>query len=130
MLWAKLPLLLHLIIELPAAVSFICKPRAQLPGASVDAVLILNSYGGLLLSTDILCALVLWRDGFDETSVMVCFSLGVYHLFPIRRAYVRLSRGGGGGIGTGVLGGPGVHLVAHLVCLVTLLMACVFGTRF
>lgn len=135
MLWAKLPLLLHTIIETAAALSFICKPEAQLPAASDDARLILQSYGGLLLSSNVLCVLFLARPGLDSATGLVALGVASYHLWPARRAFVRIRRGIGIGIGAEqrrqarVLGGPAVHFVVHVVCFVALMGTGLVGLR-
>ncbi|KAK1767828.1 hypothetical protein QBC33DRAFT_558658 [Phialemonium atrogriseum] len=133
MLWAKLPLLLHTIIETAAALSFICKPEAQLPAASDDARLILQSYGGLLLSSNILCVLFLARPGLDSATGLVALGVASYHLWPARRAFVRIHRGIGIGAEqrrqTRVLGGPSFHFVVHVVCFVALMGTGLVGLR-
>ncbi|KAK3381608.1 hypothetical protein B0H63DRAFT_209777 [Podospora didyma] len=129
----KAPLLYHLAIETPAALSFIFKPSAQLASAAAatpEAVLILRSYGGLLLSTNLLCAVFLARPGFDSATALVSLCLGSYHVWPLSRAWVRLF--GGMPMQQGekeqkVLGGPGVHLVVHLLGLVALVGAGLVG---
>ncbi|KAL5331803.1 hypothetical protein ACEPPN_001341 [Leptodophora sp. 'Broadleaf-Isolate-01'] len=80
-----------------AAVSFLSQPQIQLqdPEASEEAVLICHSYAGALLTHDVLCFLFLVVGGsqiFDGTSAMLAASLAVYHVFPMRRAWVRLQR--------------------------------------
>ncbi|KAK3332115.1 hypothetical protein B0T19DRAFT_95108 [Cercophora scortea] len=120
----KLPFLLHLLVELPASLSFLLHPTSQLPGASPSARLILRNLGGLLLSTNLLCLVFLARPaGHDATAGLVALCLGSYHVWPIYRAYARLRYGvgeQGGGGGKVLFGGPAVHLVAHVVCLVAL----------
>ncbi|KAK0628921.1 hypothetical protein B0T17DRAFT_170608 [Bombardia bombarda] len=125
---AKAPLLLHLLIETPAALSFLLHPQAQLPGASDDAKLILRSYGGLLLSTNLVC-LTLLLDGTTSTTMAarITLCLGLYHAWPIYRAVSRIRRYGRVASGppkekgaVTVLGGPALHFVVHVVCLVAL----------
>ncbi|OIW24474.1 hypothetical protein CONLIGDRAFT_98254 [Coniochaeta ligniaria NRRL 30616] len=122
---SKLPLLLHALLETAAALSFVLTPAAQLPGASPEARLILRSYGGLLLSSSILCLGFFLRPGFDSAARLVAGSMAVYHFFPIGRACVRLRRGRAEG--GRVLGGPAVHLVVHLVAVVGLGLSAVYG---
>lgn len=128
--WAKFPLLLHAAIETAAAISFIANSTAQLPGASDDAVLILRSYGGLLLSSNLLCFLFAARPGFDAATALVAVSVGSYHLWPAGRALARIRRGiGTEGDQGRVLGGPALHLVVHVVCFVALMGAALFGVE-
>ncbi|KAK4189391.1 hypothetical protein QBC35DRAFT_493543 [Podospora australis] len=155
----KLPLILHLLIETPASLSFLLKPHSQLPGASPEAVLILRNFGGLLLSTNILTLLFLYRgtgkEEDDGLTALVEICLGTYHFWPIHRAWRRMNgsrlssakreerkeRENTNGKGNGYngwsqngngkrmekkeekapLGGPKVHFVVHVVCLVALL---------
>jgi hypothetical protein len=134
MAWtSKAPFLLHLLVESGAAFSFLLRPWQQLPGASEDAKLILRNYGGLLLSTNLLCLVFLLRrpgfNGDDDLvvgSVAIC--LGSYHIWPIYRAYARIRYGiGMEGAQRGVLGGPALHFVVHVVCLVALVGTGWFG---
>ncbi|ROW13552.1 hypothetical protein VPNG_04370 [Cytospora leucostoma] len=97
--FANLALLLHLLVEVPASVSFLLAAPRQLRkhNPSPEAVLICQSYGGLLLSTNVLCFLFLvYRGGdFDDATAILAASLAVYHVFPIWRAWVRIRSQGG-----------------------------------
>lgn len=130
----QLPLLLHLLVETPASLTFLVTPAAQLPPAaarSPEARLVLRNLGGLLLATNLVCLAVLASlapadaaagDGQQRRlAASVCLCLGTYHVWPAYRAYARL-RGyaGASGRGNRVLGGPVVHLVAHVLCFVAL----------
>ncbi|KAL2147286.1 hypothetical protein VTI28DRAFT_10276 [Corynascus sepedonium] len=90
----KLALLLHLFIETPASLSFLLAPRSQLPGASPEAVLILHNLGGLLASTNlVVLVLILSLSPGSATELLagrLCLCLGTYHVWPIRRAWVRM----------------------------------------
>ncbi|KAI1632911.1 hypothetical protein F4809DRAFT_57767 [Biscogniauxia mediterranea] len=113
---AKLPFAAHAVIETVAALSFIFRPDAQLPGCSPAARLILRQYGGLLLASSFVCAAVLVADpGLEDATMMMrllAVALGTYHVWPCHRAWVRLRSGS-----SATLGGPALHLVVHLVCL-------------
>lgn len=126
----QFPLLLHLLVETPASLSFLLAPRSQLRGASPEAVLILRNLGGLLLATNLVCLVLLsaGSDGdggsrYSRLAASVCLCLATYHVWPAHRAYSRIARGvvGGKDGGRKVLGGPKVHLAVHLVCLAALL---------
>jgi hypothetical protein len=122
----KVPILAHFLVETAAAASFIGAPQKQLPDAKEDAVLILRSYGGLLLSVNFMCLFFLFRPDFDDTTRMFATCLASYHLWPISRAWTRLSsRVGLDGEQGRVLQGPRVHLVVHAGLFVGLLgVAC------
>lgn len=122
---SKIPLLFHALLETAAALSFTLNPTTQLPAASEEARLILRSYGGLLLSSAVLCAGFAVRPGFDSATRLVAGSMAVYHLFPIGRAYVRLTRRQAKE--GRVLGGPVVHLAVHVVAVVGLGLSAVYG---
>ncbi|KAK4242796.1 hypothetical protein C8A03DRAFT_39952 [Achaetomium macrosporum] len=132
MTFLKPALLLHLIIETPASLSFLLASTAQLPGASPEARLILRNFGGLHLATNLLCLVFLLRKpaaaglgngDIEQLTAMSCVCLGTYHVWPIYRAWARMT--GHGGIDVErqkkVLGGPAVHLVVHVACLAALL---------
>ncbi|KAI5918722.1 hypothetical protein F4810DRAFT_558954 [Camillea tinctor] len=118
----KLPFAVHAVVETVAALSFIFRPDAQLPGCSPAAKLILRQYGGLLLASSFMCAAVLLITDNDAvtgtaatTMQLQALALGTYHVWPCYRAWVRIgSRERGRGATT--LGGPSLHLVVHLVC--------------
>ncbi|KAL2760080.1 hypothetical protein ACRALDRAFT_205894 [Sodiomyces alcalophilus JCM 7366] len=115
-----------------AAISFILHPDSQLTrpvSSSPAAHLVLQSLGGLLLSTNLVCLVFLARPGFDDTSRLVVASLATWHVWACRRAWLRLTMyvdedGGGAGCekaaGPGAtsrrtFGGPAVHLGVHVV---------------
>lgn len=127
----NLALIFHLLVEVPASLSFLLGAHKQLrePNPGPEAVLVCQSYGGLLLSTNVLCFLLLCHKGsnIDDATAIVAASLAVYHLFPIRRAWTRIKSQGGHGRGWGqqaqVLGGPYVHLVLHSLLFLSLTWA-------
>ncbi len=124
----KPALTLHLLTELPASLSFLLTPTSQLPGATPDATLILHNLGGLLLATNLMCMVLLLTqhdEKNDRLAAMLCLCLGTYHVWPLRRAGVRMRRMIGEKVV--VLGGPRVHFVVHLVCLVVMLGSGVLG---
>ncbi|KAK3349917.1 hypothetical protein B0T25DRAFT_549222 [Lasiosphaeria hispida] len=128
--WCKLPLVLHLLVETPAALSFILHPTAQLPGCAAEAKLILRSYGGLLLATNLICLGSLARPGVDSTVGLIALCMGTYHLWPTYRAYARMKFGiGMKGVQGAVLGGPSLHFALHVFCFVSLMGTWWFGSR-
>lgn len=134
-----LPLLLHLLIETPASLSFLLTPHLQLPGASPDAKLILRNFGGLLLATNLACLVLLannYSGTADDTEMRtltarLCLCVGTYHLWPTHRAWARMKRGGDKGKQgeKKVLGGPKVHLIVHVVCFVALIWGGMLGLK-
>lgn len=119
MILAKLPFVLHAVIETAAALSFIFTPDRQLPGCNVAAKLILRQYGGLLLSTNLICLAILSEPGFSPLARLLAAALGTYHIWPCYRAYIRIYHDLGVSVEKKpVLGGPQLHLMVHLVCLV------------
>ncbi|KAI0004367.1 hypothetical protein F4779DRAFT_621498 [Xylariaceae sp. FL0662B] len=118
MIPAKLPFVVHAVVETVAALSFIFKPDKQLPGCNGDAKLILRQYGGLLLSTNFVCFAVLIEPGANHTTQLLAIALGTYHIWPCYRAFVRIRRSvGTKGHESSGLGGPRLHLAAHVICL-------------
>ncbi|KAI5464791.1 hypothetical protein BGZ63DRAFT_421787 [Mariannaea sp. PMI_226] len=122
-----IPFLLHAIIETPAALSFIIRPSSQLSPLHPDAALILQSFGGLLLASNLI-AIIFIRRPFDDVARHVAAALAFWHMWPCYRAFVRLQRmtesnpesntEGDGNESTsppGTLGGPLVHLAVHLL---------------
>jgi hypothetical protein len=122
--WIRAPLLLHWTVEAPAAASFLLTPSLQIPGASAETKLVLRSYGSLLLATCILSIIFLSRPRYDDATITFEGMMAFYHIFPIYRAAARIRNGiGMEGKQGRVLGGPGLHLVVHLACFVSLLGA-------
>ncbi|KAK1546093.1 hypothetical protein CPAR01_00060 [Colletotrichum paranaense] len=121
---AKLPFFFHIAIETAAACSFIHRPGSQLTNPSIAAQLVLQQFGGLLLTTNLICLIFVLRP-FDETSRQVAAALAFWHVWPCWRAYVRLTRPEvddlgkekGGEVKAATqktLGGPAVHLAVHI----------------
>ncbi|RYP29311.1 hypothetical protein DL767_006772 [Monosporascus sp. MG133] len=120
MISPRLPFAAHALVETPAALSFILTPEKQLPGCTPAAKLILRQYGGLLLSSVLVCIFVLLEPGsFDGVACrLLAAALGSYHVWPCYRAYVRLRSGAGreDAAAASTLGGPAIHLAVHSVC--------------
>ncbi|KAG8169817.1 hypothetical protein KVR01_000562 [Diaporthe batatas] len=127
----NLALVFHVLIEAPASLSFLLNAPKQLLESrpSPEAVLVCQSYGGLLVATNVLCLLLLYSRGistFDDASAIVAASLAMYHVMPLRRAWVRIrARGAGRGWlqQADALGGPYVHFMVHTLLLVSLTWA-------
>jgi hypothetical protein len=123
----KAPLLFHALLETTAALSFLFYPQVQHPTAATDleTKLILRSYGGLLLSTAVLCAGFYFREGFDDPARIVSGAMAVYHVFPIARAWMKLRMTNVRG--ATFCGGPAVHFLVHWGALLGLTGAAVWG---
>lgn len=131
----NLALLFHVLIEAPASLSFLLNAPKQLRESkpSSEAVLVCQSYGGLLVATNVLCVLFLCCRGssnFDDASAIIAVSLAIHHVMPMRRAWVRI-KAQGAGRGwlqqADALGGPYVHLMVHALLLVSLTWAGLHG---
>lgn len=126
MILAKLPFAIHALVETAAALSFILNPEKQLPGCNTAAKLILRQYGGLLLSTNLICLVILFEPSFTNTTRLLAAALGTYHIWPCYRAYVRISQNKEGtNKEKPVLGGPLLHLIVHLACFGMFIWTCV-----
>lgn len=131
----NLALIFHVLIEAPASLSFLLSAPKQLRESrpSPEAVLVCQSYGGLLFATNVMCVLLLYRRGssnFDDASAIVALSLAMYHAMPIRRAWVRIkTQGAGRGWlqQADAMGGPYVHFLVHALLLVSLTWAGLHG---
>lgn len=110
---------LHILVETPAALNFFINPLEELqlaiPSPSAEALI--RQYALLLLWSNAIALVFLLRP-IDKVSRRVACALGFYHLAPASRAMSRLVRNEPA-LGTS-LGGPAVHLVVHIFCLVTL----------
>lgn len=131
----NLALLFHVLIEAPASLSFLLDAPKQLREArpSPEAVLVCQSYGGLLVATNVLCVLLLYCRGstnFDDASAIVAASLAIYHVMPLRRAWARIKAqdaGRGWLQQADAMGGPYVHFTVHALLLVSLTWAGLHG---
>ncbi|TLS28833.1 hypothetical protein PpBr36_00309 [Pyricularia pennisetigena] len=138
-LLAKLPLVLHIVAETGAANSFIRHPRTQLRIRGADhadvqreADLVCANLGGALVATNLVALVVLLRPGdtaaLDETSRLLVLALASYHIWPMYRAFARLTSPGAALKYQDVpMGGPAVHLIVHWVCFASLLCSALFG---
>lgn len=111
------------VISTCAALTFVCRPTAQLKAILSAAELILKCNGGALISTNLIATIFLFRP-CDATSRLVAF----WHLWPTHRAIVRIQHGIDveGEIGK-TLGGPPVHLLVHSVLFVMFMFAGLVG---
>ena len=108
-----IPFLIHIVIELPAAINFFLHPSATLAVEQPFAHAIIRQYA-LLLMTSNLIALVFLFKLPDSTSRKTAGALALYHFGPLWRAGFKIWDGEGSG--QRGLRGPWVHLIAHAVC--------------
>ncbi|KAF4345943.1 hypothetical protein FBEOM_85 [Fusarium beomiforme] len=125
---ATIPFLIHALIETPAAFTFILKPSSQLQPLPPSAALILQSFGGLLLTSNLI-ALIFLRRAFDDATRQAALAFAFWHIWPCWRASRRLSgyTEEGEASTTKTLGGPMVHLGVHAGLLTMFLVAWYFG---
>lgn len=129
---ARVALLFHAAVEAPAAATFLFFPERQLSTSTtlpLETALVLQNLGGLLaVSVGTSLVLAIWgappRISYGLRGAL-CLCLASYHVFPSRRAYLRLKHGLGssGGPAKKTLGGPVVHLAVHSIGLVLLTSA-------
>ena len=115
------PFILHLVIELPAAFAFAFSPSTTLSVPQPYAHAVIRQYALLLLSTNIIAAIFIFRghkactiDNDGLTERRVAGALALYHCGPLIRAGRRIWRGEEDK--RGLSGQPWVHSVAHAVC--------------
>lgn len=152
---SRLPFWLHALIETPASINFLLRPSEQLSASAPQADAVIRQYGMLLFVSVLIAVIFVTRANIDDTSCKtliihigilqrieagrcrtakaaltfcpgnVSGALSIYHLGPIARAYSRvISDGFEYGKG---LGGPGVHLVVHSACFLSLFLLCIRG---
>lgn len=119
---------LHILIETPASLNFFLEPSEQLqlgtPSPAAEAVV--RQYALLIFSSNLIALVFLLRP-VDKVSRQVACALGIYHIGPALRAISRLLRREPA-LGAG-LGGPAVHLVVHVLCLIALFTTGLFPWR-
>jgi hypothetical protein len=112
----KFPFILHAAIETLAGISFVLQPELQIAGAEKFSAgyLVVQSMGGMILSSNLICLIFIARPVFDDTSRLVAGALAFWHIWPSYRAMVRILRGDGTKTEqTQFLGGPPAHLAFH-----------------
>jgi hypothetical protein len=133
---ANIPILMHFLIEFIAIMSFLRQPHIQLhdPTPSREAVLICQSYAGALLSLNTVCFIYIFSKGvrdFDEVGTALTWSLLVYHIFPMHRAWDRMERRTLAGKNYkseyDIGGGPKGNFRGHCIIFLCLLSAGLYG---
>lgn len=88
---ANVGFVLHIAIEIPAAINFMLFPSKQLQIHTPHAHAIIRQYALLLLSSILISMLFVFRPA-DDISRLVAGSLALYHVGPTLRSYGRLRR--------------------------------------
>lgn len=118
----SVPFILHIVIELPAALSFALFPSATLSIPQPHAQAVIRQYALLLLSTIIIAAVFVQQNQKGHGPKMpergVASALALYHLGPLVRAVHRFGRKQG--TGRGFLGQPWLHVLVHVLCCLAL----------
>ncbi|KAF6232480.1 hypothetical protein HO173_009360 [Letharia columbiana] len=112
---------LHLVIETTAAINFFFRPSATLSTPQPHSHGVIRQYALLLLTTNIIVAVVLNRAVHDALSEQIAAAIALYHTGPLVRAVSRIHRGNSGD----VLGGAWLHAFSHLLCA-----ACLIASSF
>lgn len=82
---------LHIAIEIPAAINFMLFPSKQLQIHTPHAHAVIRQYALLLLSSVLISMLFVSRPA-DDLSRFVAGSLAIYHIGPALRSCGRMSR--------------------------------------
>lgn len=109
----NIPLLLHILIELPASLNFFFRPSATLAVEQPYAHAVIRQYALLLMTSNLIALIFLYQPP-DAVSRKIAGAMALYHFGPLVRAGCRIwdgERNGEGG-----LGGPWVHMGLHGVC--------------
>ena len=115
----RFALVLHLVIETTAAINFFLRPSATLSTPQPHSHGVIRQYALLLLTTNIIVAIVLNRATVDALTGQIAAAVALYHAGPFVRAVSRIRRGNAGDI----LGGAWLHAVSHLLCAVCLVVS-------
>jgi hypothetical protein len=115
----RLALVLHLVIETIAAINFFLRPSSTLAAPQPHSHGVIRQYAILLLSTNIIVAVILNRAVSDNFTEQIAAAVALYHVAPLVRAVSKIR----GGKSDDALGGPWLHAFSHLVCAVSLVAA-------
>ena len=114
-------LMLHALVELPAALNFFCFPDDQLSSTAPQAHAVIRQYALLLLcSALVACTIASQEPG--TTTGYVAGILAVYHVAPLLRAWSRI-RNPEVPERRPWLKDPRVHFFVHFLCLSSLGLA-------
>jgi len=111
--------LIHIVIELPASLSFCLFPSRQLGTYTPHAHPVIRQYAALLFAS-VLVAMVFLRRPMDDMSGKVAGALAIYHVAPSLRSLGRLKRQARLRELT-ILSEASLYLLVHVVCCAALL---------
>lgn len=125
------PFLLHAITDTIGGLSFVLRPDTQIQPLTPAARLVLECYGGLLLFSTFV-AVAFCTIPFEGTHCrLVAAAFAFWHLWPSRRAVIRLQQQKGGRRPPDrteqTLGGPVVHLSVHGILFMGFGLIAMFG---
>ncbi|ETN44340.1 uncharacterized protein HMPREF1541_10520 [Cyphellophora europaea CBS 101466] len=115
---ATRPFLLHILIEVPATLTFLLLPSRQLGQHTPHAHAIVRQYALSLLASVLVAATFAFRDtaegegASDQLRGKIAGALAVYHVGPVVRAAARVARQARRGERL-VLSEAGLYLVVH-----------------
>ena len=125
----SIPFLLHIVVELPACISFFLRPSATLQTAQPHAHGLIRQYALLLLSSILIAAIFVYeppqphhiaQETRSNIAGVVAPALAIYHLGPPIRAFRRI-KCGEESRGTWLrLRNPRLHIAAHVLCIAAL----------
>ena len=125
--------LLHVLVEIPAAINFFLFPSRQLGVHTPQAHPVIRQYA-LLLFSSVLIALVFARRPEDQLSGQVAGALAIYHIGPAVRSASRLrqhlNQANLVKQGLAHLSEPALYLIVHIVTGTLLAHTCWTAYRF
>lgn len=125
----SLPFLLHIIVELPACISFFFQPSATLQVPQPHAHSLIRQYALLLLSSILIAAIFVYehpqphsltQQTRSNLASTVAPALAIYHIGPLIRASDRMKCGEGSRGHWLRLRNPRLHIAAHALCIAAL----------
>ena len=123
------PFLFHIIVELPACISFFFHPSATLQIPQPHAHSLIRQYALLLLSSILIAAIFVYehpqphsiaQQTRSNLASIVAPALAIYHIGPLIRAFDRIKRGEGSRGHWLRLRNPWLHIAAHALCIAAL----------
>lgn len=117
--------MLHIIIEVPAAINFMVQPSKQLGIYTPHAHAIIRQYAVLLVSS-ILISVIFVSRPLDSLTRNVAGSLAIYHVGPFLRSWSRLQSQAKQSLPV-LLSEAALYLICHLLCGMTLISCCLVG---
>lgn len=110
----NLPFLCHVLVEIPASISFMLHPSQQLITDTPHAHAMIRQYA-LLLFSSVLIAATFVRRPLDNTAACVAGALALYHVGPTLRSFSRL-RGSYPDSKSLIRSEAFCYLMVHVIC--------------